>query len=203
MQQGRQLVVMVRWPAPGRCKSRLAQGLGSTRAADVQQRLSDHTMAVARRARQRVRFELVLAVQGLGPRATRRWAAFHTCDRALSQGHGSLGVRMRRQFTAARQRGGQQVVIVGSDLPSLTVRDLELAFDGLDHHPLVLGPAADGGYWLIGLNRDHPDLFCGIAWGTDAVLDQTRAAAARLGLKPHWLSCRNDVDYAADLAPWR
>ncbi|MGL6133956.1 MAG: TIGR04282 family arsenosugar biosynthesis glycosyltransferase, partial [Prochlorococcaceae cyanobacterium] len=72
MSTTRELVVMARWPAPGRCKSRLAAGIGRRRAAAVQEGLCLHTCAVARQARRRLAFDLVLAVQGLGPRARRR-----------------------------------------------------------------------------------------------------------------------------------
>lgn len=194
---------MARWPAPGRCKSRLAAGIGRARAAAVQRRLCLHTCAVAQQARRRLPFDLVLAVQGLGPRALLRWGAQLGCDQAVPQGSGSLGVRLQRQVRRARQGGSRQVVLVGSDLPLLEARELERAFQALAAAPLVLGPAGDGGYWLIGLNGSWPALFSGIPWGSAAVLEHTRQAAARLGLEPQWLSCRDDLDRPADLAPWR
>ncbi|MGL6133836.1 MAG: DUF2064 domain-containing protein, partial [Prochlorococcaceae cyanobacterium] len=97
----------------------------------------------------------------------------------------------------------QQVVLVGSDLPLLDAAELERAFQALDRAPLVLGPAADGGYWLIGLHGSWPALFSGIPWGSGEVLEQTSRTAARLGLQPEWLSCRHDLDRPADLASWR
>jgi rSAM/selenodomain-associated transferase 1 len=200
---GRELVVMARWPAPGRCKSRLAVGIGRRRAAALQAGLCRHTCAVARQARRRLPFELVLAGQGLGPRALGRWGAQLGCDRAVVQGPGSLGLRLQRQVLRARRRGVRQVVLVGSDLPTLEAVDLERAFRALESEPLVLGPAADGGYWLIGLGGSWPALFSGIPWGSAAVLEHTTRAAARLGLEPQWLSRRHDLDRPADLAAWR
>lgn len=194
---------MARWPAPGRCKSRLAAGIGRRRAAAVQARLGLHTCAVARQAQRRLAFELVLAVQGLGPRARRRWGAALGCDRTVGQGHGGLGLRLQRQLLAARRRGAEQVLLVGSDLPLLEAADLERAFQSLERSPLVLGPAADGGYWLIGLQGSWPALFSGIPWGSAEVLEHTQRAAARLGLQPGWLACRQDLDRPADLASWR
>jgi rSAM/selenodomain-associated transferase 1 len=199
----RELVVMARWPAPGRCKSRLAAGIGRRRAAAVQEGLCLHTCAVARQAQRRLAFDLVLAVQGLGPRARRRWGTALGCDRAVAQGGGSLGLRLQRQLLAARRRGARQVVLVGSDLPLLEAAELERAFRALDRAPLVLGPAADGGYWLIGLRGSWPALFSGIPWGSGGVLEHTSRTAARLGLEPEWLSCRHDLDRPADLASWR
>lgn len=194
---------MARWPAAGRCKSRLAAGLGPARAAAIQGRLTGHTLAAARQARQRLPFELVLAVAGLGPRAAGRWGASLGCDRVVPQGDGGLGLRLQRQVVRARAAGVQQLVLVGSDLPELHASDLEQAFALLGGHDLVLGPARDGGYWLIALSRSQPALFCGMPWGSDRVLAQTCSAAERLALTPALLAERSDLDRPADLGRWR
>lgn len=194
---------MARWPAPGRCKSRLAAGLGPARAAAIQGRLTAHTLASARQARGRLPFELVLAVAGLGTRAAGRWGVSLGCDRAVSQGCGGLGLRLQRQVLRAMAVGVQQLVLVGSDLPELRASDLEQAFALLSSHDLVLGPAHDGGYWLIGLTRSQPALFCGIPWGSDQVFAHTCSVARRLALTPALLPERADLDRPADLGRWR
>lgn len=194
---------MARWPAPGRCKRRLAQELGAARAAQIQARLTVHTMAAAREARQGHGLELVLAVEGLGSRAARRWGQAHGADRTVLQGRGALGLRMQRQFQRAAREGASQVVLIGSDLPQLEASDLSAAFTVLGQRRGVLGPALDGGYWLIGLRRPEPELLAGIDWGSALVLEQTVAAMARRGLEPELLSRRGDLDWARDLLPWR
>ena len=194
---------MARWPAPGRCKRRLAQELGAARAAQIQARLTVHTLAAAREARQGHGLELVLAVEGLGSRAARRWGQAHGADRTVLQGRGALGLRMQRQFQRAAREGASQVVLIGSDLPELEASDLSAAFTSLGHCQGVLGPALDGGYWLIGLRRPEPELLAGIAWGGAQVLEQTLAAMARRGLEPELLTRRGDLDWARDLLPWR
>ncbi|MFY8150040.1 MAG: TIGR04282 family arsenosugar biosynthesis glycosyltransferase [Prochlorococcaceae cyanobacterium] len=219
----RQLVVMARWPAPGRCKARLAAGIGPAGAARVQARLTWHTLAAVLAARRRLPFELVLAVSPLGRRAAGRWSRLLGPARVVPQGGGGLGLRMTRQLARARREGASQVVLVGSDLPALDQEDLLEAFAALERIPLVLGPAADGGYWLVGLGlqgerglqRERgaagpgrrrlpiPPLFSGIAWGSDQVLRQTRTAAGRWGLPLSLLQERADLDHAADLRPWR
>ena len=199
----RQLIVMARWPAPGRCKRRLAQELGAARAAQIQARLTVHTLAAAREARQGHGLELVLAVEGLGSRAARRWGQAHGADRTVLQGRGALGLRMQRQFQRAAREGASKVVLIGSDLPELEASDLSAAFTSLGHCQGVLGPALDGGYWLIGLRRPEPELLAGIAWGGAQVLEQTLAAMARRGLEPELLTRRGDLDWARDLLPWR
>ena len=199
----RQLIVMARWPAPGRCKRRLAQELGAARAAQIQARLTVHTLAAAREARQGHGLELVLAVEGLGSRAARRWGQAHGADRTVLQGRGVLGLRMQRQFQRAAREGASQMVLIGSDLPQLEASDLSAAFTVLGQRRGVLGPALDGGYWLIGLRRPEPELLAGIDWGGALVLEQTVAAMARRGLEPELLSRRGDLDWARDLLPWR
>ncbi len=198
-----QLVVMARWPAPGRCKSRLASGIGAGRASAVQRRLTDHTLAAARQARARRAMEVVVAVAGIGPVAAARWGSALGCDRTVLQGRGGLGLRLQRQLLRARRDGAARVVLVGSDLPELSAADLLQAFAALERSELVLGPAADGGYWLIGLKASHPALFSGIRWGSERVLAQTEQAAAVLGLVPLRLGCHRDLDRPADLSRWR
>ncbi len=194
---------MARWPAPGRCKRRLAQELGAARAAQIQARLTVHTLAAARDARQGHGLELVLSVEGLGGLAASRWGQALGADRTVLQGRGALGLRMQRQFQRAAREGASKVVLIGSDLPELEASDLSAAFTSLGHFQGVLGPAHDGGYWLIGLRRPEPELLAGIAWGSEQVLEQTLAAMARRGLEPELLTRRGDLDWARDLLPWR
>ncbi|MFN9643640.1 MAG: TIGR04282 family arsenosugar biosynthesis glycosyltransferase [Cyanobacteriota bacterium] len=210
----RQLVVLTRWPAPSRCKRRLAEAIGPERAAAVQRRLLHHGLAAARQAGRSAKgrgepIEVVLAVSGLGPRACRRWGAQLPVDRLVGQGEGSLGVRLRRQVERARREAVGAVVLIGSDLPLLSGADLLAAFAALRHASLVLGPAADGGYWLLGLSPRlrAPRLFAGadgpIPWGRETVLRHTLAAAAAEGLAPVLLREGRDLDRPGDLARWR
>ena len=208
----RQLVVLARWPVAGRCKRRLAAGIGTGRAARVQHRLSAHTMASCRAWQQAgtgaAAAELVLAADSLAPGAARRWGLALGAGRGVHQGRGGLGLRMMRQLQRARREGADQVVLIGSDLPALAPPDLGAAFEALNQACLVLGPACDGGYWLIGLSRRAPSrlaarLFSGMPWGNAAVLDRTVAAARILGVEPLLLERRRDLDRPADLEPWR
>jgi rSAM/selenodomain-associated transferase 1 len=200
---GGQLVVMARWPASGRCKRRLAHSLGGQPAARIQARLTAHTLAVAHSLTSHQGVEVVLAVDGVASRAARRWGETLGADRCLLQGPGSLGLRMQRQFVRAAREGAERVVLIGSDLPQLEASDLASAFGALNSRPAVLGPARDGGYWLIGLRQPDARLMGGIAWGTALVLEQTLAAMAQRGLEPVLLSCRGDLDRVGDLRLWR
>lgn len=194
---------MARWPAPGRCKRRLASSLGAAAAARIQARLTRHTLAVGRLLSSQLDLELVLAVAGLAPRAACRWGAALGADRCRLQGQGGLGLRMHRQFLRAAAEGAGRVVLIGSDLPQLEGGDLAAAFEALKRRPAVLGPADDGGYWLLGLRRPDPALLAGMAWGSAQVLEQTLAVMAQRGLEPVLLPWRGDLDRGEDLGPWR
>lgn len=205
-------MILARWPAPLRCKRRLAAGVGSLRAAAIQARLTAATLAVAAEAvaglrRWGLAVELSLAVSGLGPRAARRWGRALGVERTLLQGRGSLGLRMQRQRIRAARQGARRLVLIGTDLPGLEATALMQAFQQLADAPLVLGPATDGGYWLIGLGGSWPILFAGatapLAWGSAQVLAQTLEAADRLGLKAELLGPVADLDRPQDLEPWR
>jgi rSAM/selenodomain-associated transferase 1 len=118
----------------------------------------------------------------------------------LAQESGTLGERMRGVMDTCFRCGAAAVALVGSDLPDLDPRVLSDAFAHLDAAPsaLVLGPALDGGYYLIAATR-VPDVFAGIDWGTPRVLEQTRQAAARAGMAVQCLDAAADVDRPEDL----
>jgi len=115
----------------------------------------------------------------------------------------SLGARMAQAFAEAFGAGAGQVVIIGTDCPGLSAALLRQAFAQLVHHDLVVGPADDGGYYLLGMNRLRSELFANKAWSTTTVLPDTLADAARLGLRVAQLPTLHDVDSAQDLATWR
>ena len=153
--------------------------------------------------------EVVLALSGLGPRASRHVAKALPVDRLVAQGTGSLGLRLQRQVIRAQREGIQRLLLLGTDLPQVGAEDLLAAFEALNRNALVLGPACDGGYWLVGLcpQRPAPRLFAGahgpIPWGSSMVLARTLEAAAAEGLAPALLQDQGDLDRVQDLRPWR
>jgi len=120
--------------------------------------------------------------------------------RVIAQADGSLGDRMRAAMREVLADGDTAVVVIGSDLPDITPAVIERAVSHLARDPasLVLGPATDGGYYLMAATR-VPDVFEGIEWGSPRVLQQTEAAAARCGLRVHLVEPLRDVDTAEDL----
>jgi rSAM/selenodomain-associated transferase 1 len=118
----------------------------------------------------------------------------------MAQPEGDLGKRMRGTMARLFEDGARAVAMVGSDLPSLTDVPVRAAFAWLRRDPgaLVLGPALDGGYYLIAATH-VPRVFDGIAWGRSDVLDATRAAAQRAGLRACLVEEVRDVDTPDDL----
>ncbi len=106
---------------------------------------------------------------------------------------------MRRAFNEAFQSGACSVVLVGSDVPGLTPFILREALDALEIYQVVLGPATDGGYYLIGLKAGAPDLFSGIPWGSGNVFSRTIEKIERFGLRLRILEKLQDVDTPEDL----
>ena len=118
-----------------------------------------------------------------------------------------MGGRMTRELRRAFQAGAGRVIVIGTDLPALETSDLDSAAEALLRAPLVLGPARDGGYWLIGLNRSGfrragSRLMSGIPWGSDQVLQRSLAAAAAHQLPAVLLRQQNDIDEPSDLEDW-
>ena len=107
------------------------------------------------------------------------WLGGHISYR--SQGRGDIGTRMAQAFSQAFNQGKKRVVIVGSDCPGINEEIVRTAFDLLDQFDLVLGPANDGGYYLIGLRQEKPQLFEDVPWGTAEVGARTLEIANQLG----------------------
>jgi rSAM/selenodomain-associated transferase 2 len=118
------------------------------------------------------------------------------------QAGGDLGARMAHAFAEAFRTGAEKVVLVGTDCPGITTAVLRSAFNLLGFFDLVLGPARDGGYYLIGLRRQAPELFRDLPWGTATVAGRTLAAAEELGLRAVTVDPLVDVDRPEDLPVW-
>jgi len=122
--------------------------------------------------------------------------------RFLPQPAGDLGERLAGAFAESFRAGSTATIIIGSDCPDLSADVLIEAFTHLAEAPVVLGPAQDGGYYLVGLNRPVPELFHGIPWGTDRVLADSLAALHRCGCKAALLKPLADIDRPEDLPVW-
>ena len=195
------ILLFVRAPEAGRVKTRLAAEIGAEAALRIYRRLAEHAVAEARALGPDVALRIHYT-PATGGAALRGWLG---ADAAyLPQADGDLGARMRTAFEAAFGEGHRRVLIIGSDLPGLSAEVLRRALRLLDSHPAVIGPAADGGYYLLGLRGMVDGVFDGIAWSTERVLEATVARLRAAGCAPAMLEPLRDVDVADDLPPgWR
>ena len=195
------IVLLARYPVPGQAKTRLIPALEPAGAARLHRRLTEHAVSAARAAGASGDAGVTVCFTGAGRREFRAWLGG---DFAYAmQPAGDLGVRLRRAFGSAFSGHARRVVVVATDVPDLTAVVLRHALASLREHDVVLGPAADGGYYLIGLKRARPELFLGIDWGTGRVCSQTREAIRRQGLSVLELPTLGDVDLPEDAAALR
>jgi uncharacterized protein len=189
------ILVFVRAPEAGRVKTRLAAEIGEAAALEVYRQLAEHTLRAARGvAGAEVRVLFTPADAG---EAVRGWLGGEA--RYEAQAEGDLGQRLEAAFEAAFADGARRVLVVGSDLPTLTPALLRHALAVLACNPAVLGPAHDGGYYLLGLRAPRPRLFRGMPWSTPAVFAETWRRLRAAGVEPVLLPTLRDVDYVSDL----
>lgn len=194
-------MIFARFPSPGGAKTRLIPALGPEGAADLERQMTEHTLSAADRLAAR-RAGLLVRLHSTGGTAHQFQQLYGERRRSTDQGEGTLGERLERAFGYSLLFGAHRVVVVRTDAPELDDRYMEAAFDALADHELVLGPAADGGYVLIGLSRHAPELFRGISWRTPDLAQWTLGRAAELELRVHVLATLQDVDEPKDLDAW-
>jgi rSAM/selenodomain-associated transferase 1 len=189
------VAVFARAPEPGRVKTRLIPVLRAAEAAELYEALLLDTVEVAESCAR-----TVVAFTPSGGRGVLA-RLLGGRRRLLPQGPGDLGERLGRVFEILCGKG-QRVLAVGSDCPALTAERIRTAAERLGHADVVIGPALDGGYYLIGLRRPQPELFRDIPWSTGSVLDVTRSRAQEAGLRVELLETARDLDTPEDLYEW-
>ncbi|WP_338462655.1 TIGR04283 family arsenosugar biosynthesis glycosyltransferase [Synechococcus elongatus IITB7] len=195
------LILFSRYPTAGRSKTRLIPALGPEGAADLQRQLTEWTVFTAHRWQARSpQTEVLIATSGGTPEDWQQWLG---AVEVQPQAEGDLGDRLYQAFQAAQQAGKNRTVIIGCDCPSITPDHLTAAFQALETADVVLGPATDGGYWLIGLRQPQAQLFQDIDWGSDRVLAQTLQAAQAADLQVAQLEPLSDLDRPEDLDLWQ
>jgi rSAM/selenodomain-associated transferase 2/rSAM/selenodomain-associated transferase 1 len=195
------LIVFTRYPEPGKAKTRLIPALGSVGAAELHRQMTEHTLAQVKALQKRRCISTTVCFDGFqNSSVMQTWLGDSWTYR--SQGSGDLGSRLIQALTTAFHEGMERVLVIGTDCPGLSADLMAQAFDQLQNQDLVLGPALDGGYYLIGLNRLVPELFTNIAWSTDVVLQQTIKIAREQHLSVAYLPALSDVDRPEDLPVW-
>jgi len=187
--------IFAKAPVQGEVKTRLIPALGARRAAALQAALIRHTLAIS--AQSGLEVELWCHPDQGHP-------LFSNCAREFAitlrtQEGEDLGARMYHAVRVALVAGS--VILIGADCPTLTAAELRETSMALQSgNDAVVGPALDGGYYLLGLNRIHPSLFAGVPWGSGQVLAETRQRLRALGWLWRENSIRRDIDRPEDLA---
>ena len=182
------LSIFARLPVPGKVKTRLIPAVGAEGAARIYARLLANTIIEARASG--LSFEL--RVTGGDPALFRR--LYGEDLTVVEQGEGDLGEKMARVEAPA--------LLIGSDCPGVTAAVLKAAAGALGDRQAVIGPANDGGYYLIGFSKPMPFLFEDMEWSTPRVLPETLARLAARRIGPAILPELADIDTAEDLAQW-
>ena len=190
------LLFFVKYPEKGKVKSRLAAVIGDDSAVSLYKNLVAQMLSTLKEGT----FPLYICFfPKNAQKPIKNWLGreYHY----IPQNGKDLGERMRNGFIDGFAMGYKRVVLIGSDIPDLPMKYIEEAFKSLKEMDAVIGPAFDGGYYLIGF-RDKsffPQLFEGIAWGTENVFDETMKKLKRFKRAVHTLPYHRDIDTAEDL----
>ena len=188
MSQLPMIALFAKFPRAGEAKTRLAPLLGDAGAAEVHRKLVERTLATMRAS------GLPFAVYYTGA-AQQDFADWLGDDVELvQQGEGDLGARLAQVSAPA--------IVLGADIPGLTADHLREAAAMLEDAPVVIGPASDGGYYLLGFAEKYPFLWSDMAWGTETVLNDTEARLAQHNVAYGKLSELDDCDRPEDLDRW-
>lgn len=198
---------MTRYPTPGHAKTRLANVLGEHQAAQIASDLALHCIHRMHAVSLSGVVELEVRYTGGGLSQMRGWIGRRIPMKA--QSGGDLGARLGQSMREALEGGAPAAIAVGSDAPALGGTQILDALRALENDGVVLGPATDGGYYLVGVRADAarvalPALFeAGIPWGTDTVFSETVSSLARVGLTATTLEPLSDIDRPEDVEVWQ
>lgn len=186
------LIIFIKNPEEGKVKTRLAKTIGSSGALNIYKKLLNLTLQSALEipVSRQLWYSSYIDYED-------EWGQAHF-GKFLQEGD-DLGVRMKKAFAQAFDEGFEKVVIIGSDCPDVTPEILQQAFSQLDEKPVVIGPARDGGYYLLGMRYFIPSLFLDKNWSTKRVYSQTTETLNQLNVEFEVLPELNDIDTEEDL----
>jgi hypothetical protein len=196
-----QIIIFTRYPKAGQVKTRLIKELGQEGAAQLHQKLTEHTIKKITPVISKTT-QLTVHYTGASVKQMALWLG--DSFTLIEQQGADLGQRMMYALRTAQNNNFQRILLIGSDCPALEPSLIELAFKQLLNHDLVVGPSFDGGYYLIGISNSFPDkkisaLFSNISWGTKSVYSQTLAKAKEAHLSFFTLQKQYDIDRPRDL----
>lgn len=189
------VAIFIKAPVPGRVKTRLGCHIGAVAACDLYRSMVDHAIGVVIESG----LPLIICHDGSLEELPAEWLA--PAAAVIKQHGDNLGERMLKVFNCLFDEGFDQALIIGSDIPGIDAACISRASAMLDSHQMVIGPALDGGYYLIGFNRGdfYPDVFENIPWSSDQVLPLTLKAASSANISVAALHPLRDMDTLDDL----
>ncbi|WP_067147213.1 TIGR04282 family arsenosugar biosynthesis glycosyltransferase [Pseudotamlana agarivorans] len=187
------VIVFVKNAKPGKVKTRLAKTIGNEKAVEIYQAL----LEITERATENILTDVSIHYSEFIDNSL--WKGAH---KTTQQGQ-DLGERMKNAFQNAFQQGYQRVVLIGSDLPSLTNEHLNNALENLLKTEVVFGPAQDGGYYLVGLSKMHACIFENKPWSQTQLLEVTLQELSEKNISVTKLETLNDIDTFEDLKPYQ
>ena len=184
------LLIFTRNPILGQCKTRLAATVGDKVALDIYRFLLNHTYAITKElpVHKQVYYSNEIWQDDIWDNSI--------FDKRLQQGS-DLGERMANAFTKGFEEGFENIIIIGSDMYDLDMTDLEAAFNALIQNDFVIGPAEDGGYYLLGMNTINESVFKNKTWGKEKVFQSTMDGLKNE--KVYLLKSKNDIDLYDDI----
>lgn len=199
------LLFFTRFPHAGAVKARLATDIGNANALAAHDAMTRYCLDAADAAAVTMGASLHLLTTGASPAAAADWLGMG--HRYIDQGDGDLGDRVARALRHSIARGARRIVVVGSDCPALSAEDIVAGFQLLTSHDVALGPATDGGFYLLGINANLALrlslLLVDLPWGTDCARSVLERNAMRHGIRIGRLPLLSDVDRLADIDPIR
>lgn len=196
-----QLLIFTRYPKPGTTKTRLIPALGAKKAAQLQKRLTEHVIQEATSFATTHEVNCTVYYSGGTQQEVENWLHPLAC---VQQIEGNIGLKMKTAFNDTFANKSEFVVLVGSDIPDITSDIFSLAFEALQENELVIGPASDGGYYLVGMSQSLAPqllstLFDDMEWSTQDVLKETATRLQRSYITFVTLPRLHDIDIPADL----
>lgn len=186
------LIIFTKNPVLGTCKTRLAKTMGDHEALRIYKALIDYTVSFTEKVAAKKHVYYSDFIPELDEWSLPNFEKFMQID-------GNLGTKMSNAFSESFKKGFNKVVIIGSDCAEINEKDIQVAFEQLRKHDAVIGPAVDGGYYLLGMNHPILDLFIDKSWSTPELINETISTLKRLNKSFYLLSEKSDIDYEEDL----
>lgn len=187
MKNQEEIIVFIKNPELGKVKTRLAKTIGNNKALAIYLRLIDHTLSEISISKKQSHlfFSEVIDKNFIG----NKYSVQEGID---------LGERMKNAFEISLEKNTKSIII-GTDCPGITAEIIQQAFYLLEENDVVIGPALDGGYYLLGLKNNTPEIFEGMEWSTESVFDNTVKRLNELKLSWKELPKLRDLDNEEDL----